>query len=150
MAVDRNWGWIGGLVLAIGGLILVGGLALGLGSLRLVLHGEPVDGEVVEMRREGDMYAPVVRFRLASGESRTVKDLGTGAPDFAVGDRVAILYMPQDPAWMAKYWWRRLTAMRSSQNAGVTSSRTWRSSRAALLTRTVTGPSQPAMSAIAA
>ena len=98
MAVDRNWGWIGGLVLAIGGLILVGGLALGLGSLRLVLHGEPVDGEVVEMRREGDMYAPVVRFRLASGKSRTVKDLGTGAPDFAVGDRVAILYMPQDPA----------------------------------------------------
>ena len=98
MAVDRNWGWIGGLVLALGGLILAGGLALGLGSLRLVLHGEPVEGEVVEMRREGDMYAPVVRFRLASGESRTVKDLGSGAPDFAVGDRVAILYMPQDPA----------------------------------------------------
>ncbi|MCF8533884.1 MAG: DUF3592 domain-containing protein [Reyranella sp.] len=98
MAVDRNWGWIAGLVLAIGGLILAGGLALGLGSLRLVLHGEPVEGEVVEMWREGDMYAPVVRFRLASGESRMVKDLGSGAPDFAVGDRVAILYMPQDPA----------------------------------------------------
>ncbi|MDI1286151.1 MAG: DUF3592 domain-containing protein [Reyranella sp.] len=96
MAVDYSWRWIAGLILGIGGLILLGGLALGLGSLRHVLHGERADGEVVEMRREGDMYAPVVRFRLSDGEMQTVKDLASGAPDFAVGDKVAILYMPQD------------------------------------------------------
>ena len=38
-----------------------------------------------------------MRFRLADGASREVKDLGNGAPDFSVGDRVTILYMPQDP-----------------------------------------------------
>lgn len=97
MAANRDWGWIAWVILGIGGLILAGGLALGLGSLRHVLHGERADGEVIEMRREGNMYAPVVRFRLPSGQTQEVKDLASGAPDFAVGDKVAILYMPQEP-----------------------------------------------------
>lgn len=97
MAVDRDWRWISWLILGIGGLILVGGLALGLGSLRHVLHGERAAGVVVDILREGDMYAPAVRFRLPDGEMQEVKDLASGAPDFAVGDRVTILYMPQDP-----------------------------------------------------
>ena len=97
MAVDRSWRWIAWLILGIGTLILAGGLALGWGSLRHVLHGERAEGEVVEIRREGNMYAPVVRFRLPNGESREVKDLANGAPDFALGDRVTILYMAQDP-----------------------------------------------------
>jgi hypothetical protein len=97
MSVDRDWRRIAWLVLGIGGVILAGGLALGLGSLRHVLHGERAAGEVIELRREGDMYAPVVRFKLVDGEERTVKDLASGAPDFALGDRVTILYMPQDP-----------------------------------------------------
>ncbi len=97
MAADRHWRWISWIVLGIGGLILAGGLALGLGSLRQVLHGERADGEVVEILREGDMYAPVVRFRLPGGEMQEVKHLASGAPDFAAGDKVTILYMPQDP-----------------------------------------------------
>ena len=97
MAADNNWRWIAGLILGIAGLILVGGLALGLGSLRHVVHGERANGEGIEMRRDGDMYAPVIRFDLPGGEVQTVKDLGSGAPDFAVGDKVTILYMPQDP-----------------------------------------------------
>jgi len=97
VAADRDWRWIAWIIFGIGGLILAGGLALGLGSLRHVLHGEHADGEVIEMRRDGDMYAPVVRFRLPDGEMQEVKDLASGAPDFAVGDKVAILYMPQDP-----------------------------------------------------
>lgn len=100
MAVDRSWRRISWIILGIGGLILAGGLALGWGSVVHVLYGERADGEVVEIRREGDMYAPVLRFRLPNGETQEVqevKDLGSGAPDFAVGDRVTILYMPQDP-----------------------------------------------------
>lgn len=85
------------LLLGIGMLFLAGALALGWGSLRHVLHAERADGDVIEMRREGSMYAPVLRFRLPSGQSRQVKDLGSGAPDFAVGDKVTILYMPEDP-----------------------------------------------------
>lgn len=97
MAVNRSWRWIAWLILGIGALILAGGLALGWGSLRHVLYGERTDGEVIEIRREGDMYAPVVRFRLVGGETQEVTDLASGAPDFAVGDKVAILYLPQDP-----------------------------------------------------
>ena len=85
------------MILGIGTLILAGGLALGWGSLSHVLSAERADGEVIEIRREDDMYAPVLRFRLPSGETQEVKDLATGAPDFAVGDRVTILYRPQDP-----------------------------------------------------
>lgn len=97
MAIDRSWQRISWLILGIGGLILAGGLALGWGSLRHVLYAERADGEVIEIRREGDMYAPVLRFRRANGETQEVKDLGSGAPDFAVGDRVTVLYMPDDP-----------------------------------------------------
>jgi hypothetical protein len=97
MALDRSWRRISWLILGIGGLILAGGLALGGGSLRHVLYAERAEGEVIEIRREGDMYAPVLRFRLASGETQEVKDLGSGAPDFAVGDRVTVLYMATDP-----------------------------------------------------
>jgi Protein of unknown function (DUF3592) len=97
VALDRSWRRISWLILGIGGLILAGGLALGWGSLRHVLYAEHADGEVIEIRRDGDMYAPVLRFRRANGETQEVKDLGTGAPDFAVGDRVTVLYMPDDP-----------------------------------------------------
>ena len=97
MAIDRSWQRISWVILGIGGLILAGGLALGWGSLRHVLYAERAEGEVIEIRREGDMYAPVLRFRLANGETQEVKDLGSGAPDFAVGDRVTVLYMPEDP-----------------------------------------------------
>ena len=97
MALDRSWRRISWVILGIGGMFLAGGLALGWGSLRHVLYAERADGEVIEIRREGDMYAPVLRFRLASGETQDVKDLGSGAPDFAVGDRVTVLYMPDDP-----------------------------------------------------
>lgn len=98
MAVDQEWHWVAWLIFGIGGLILAGGLALGWGSLRYVLHAERADGEVIEIRREGDRHAPVVHFRLPGGQTQqVVTDLESGAPDFAVGDKVAILYMPQDP-----------------------------------------------------
>jgi hypothetical protein len=97
VAIDRSWRRISWVILGIGGLILAGGLALGWGSLRHVLCAERAEGEVIEIRREGDMYAPVLRFRLANGEMQEVKDLGGGAPDFAVGDRVTVLHMPDDP-----------------------------------------------------
>ena len=95
--MDRNWRWISRLILGIGGLIALGGLALAWDSARLVLHGDRAPGEVTEIRREGDMYAPVFRFRLPGGESHEVKALGSGAPAFAVGDRVTILYAANDP-----------------------------------------------------
>jgi hypothetical protein len=98
VAADANWRWIAWLVLGIGGLIAAVGVAIGVGNLRHVLYGERADGIVTEIVRDGDMYAPVVRFRLPQGESIEVRDLASGAPDFAVGDAVTVLYRPETPA----------------------------------------------------
>ncbi len=100
MAADANWRWIAWLVLGIGGLIAAAGVAIGVGNLRHVLYGERADGIVTEIVRDGDMYAPVVRFRLPLGESIEVRDLASGAPDFAVGDAVTVLY-PRRPRTFA-------------------------------------------------
>src|SRR4029453_7030210 len=79
MAIDRSWRWMAWVILGIGGLIVAGGLALGWGSLRHVLYAERADGEGIEIRREGDMYAPVLRFRRTNGETQEGKDLWAGA-----------------------------------------------------------------------
>lgn len=97
MAADRSWRRIAWLILGIGGLIVAGGVALGYGSLRLALYGERTIGEVIEIVREGDMYSPVVLFRLPSGRLHEVRDLGVGAPDFALGDEVIVYYAPGNP-----------------------------------------------------
>jgi hypothetical protein len=96
VAVDRDWRWTTWAI-GIGGLMVVFGLALGLGSLRHVLHGERADGEVVEMRREGVAFAPIVRFGLPGGGAQEFKGVASNAPDLSVGGKVAILYMPQNP-----------------------------------------------------
>ena len=97
MAVDTSWRRIAWLILGIGGLIAAGGVLMGLGNLRHVLYGERAEGVVTDIVRDGDMYAPVVRFRLPQGETVEVKDLGSGAPDFSTGDAVAVLYLPESP-----------------------------------------------------
>lgn len=97
MAVDASWRWIAWSILGIGGLIVAGGVLLGLGNLRHVLYGERADGVIAGIVRDGDMYLPVVRFRLPDGESMEVKDLGAGAPDFSTGDSVTVLYFPENP-----------------------------------------------------
>ncbi len=97
MAIDTSWRRIAWLILGIGGLIAAGGVSMGLGNLRHVLYGERADGVVTEILRDGDMYAPVVRFRLPQGETVEVKDLGSGAPDFSTGDAVTVLYLPESP-----------------------------------------------------
>jgi len=95
--MDKSWRWPARVILGIGGLIVAGGLILAYGSLSLVLYGERAPGVVTELRREGNMYAPVLRFRLPSGEAHEVKALGSGAPEFAVGDEVTVLYAPTNP-----------------------------------------------------
>lgn len=97
MAIDTSWRWIAWTILGIGGVITAGGVLMGLGNLRYALHGERADGIVIENVREGDMYAPVVQFRLPRGETVAVKDLGAGVPDFSVGDPVTVLHFPESP-----------------------------------------------------
>jgi hypothetical protein len=95
--MDHSWRWPARLILGIGLLIVLGGLAIGYGNLKLVLFGVPAPAAVTEIRQEGSMYAPVFRFRLPSGEWHDAKALGSGTPEFAVGDDVTVFYAPNDP-----------------------------------------------------
>lgn len=95
--MDHSWRWPARLILGIGTLIVFGGLAIGYGNLKLVLYGERTLAVVTEIRQEGSMYAPVFRFRLPSGEWHEAKALGSGAPEFAVGDDVTVFYSPSNP-----------------------------------------------------
>lgn len=97
MVIDAGWRRIALVILGIGALIAVGGVVLGLSSLRHLLLGERADGVVTEILREGDLYVPVVRFRLPDGDAVEVKERGAGAPDFSVGDHVVVLYFPNRP-----------------------------------------------------
>ena len=97
MAMDMGWRRIAWGIFGIGGLIVAGGILLGLGNLRHALYGDRADGVVVDIVRDGNMYAPVVRFRLPSGELQEITELGSGSPDFSKGDLVTVLYMPEDP-----------------------------------------------------
>lgn len=97
MAIDTSWRWIAWVILGIGGLIVAGGILLGLGNLRHALYGDRADGVIVDIVQEGNMYSPVVHFRLPNGELQEVTDLGSGSPDFSKGDLVTVLYMPEDP-----------------------------------------------------
>jgi hypothetical protein len=97
MAIDASWRGIAWTILGIGGLITAGGVLMGLGNLRHALYGERADGIVTEIVREGDMYAPVVRFSLPQGETVEVRDLGSGAPDFSAGDAVTVLFFHESP-----------------------------------------------------
>jgi len=97
MSIDASWRRLALVILGIGGLIAAGGVLMGLSNLRYVLLGERAGGVVAEVVREGGLYAPVVRFRLPDGESPEVRELGSGAPDFSVGDAVTVLYLPESP-----------------------------------------------------
>jgi hypothetical protein len=93
---DNSWRWIALLILGIGTLIVAGGVALGWGSLKLVLHGQKTEAEVVELRDVDGKRAPVFAFRLPSGEVREAVGEAVDAPKFTQGDRVGFYYDPQD------------------------------------------------------
>ena len=80
MTIDRSWRRIAWIILVIGGLIMAGGLALGWGSLRHVLWAERTEGEVVEIRREGDMYAPSCAFAAPTARCRRSRTSAAAHP----------------------------------------------------------------------
>lgn len=91
------------LFLLIGAGLLVGALAWQQKISRFVAQAHVADGEVVELvlRRDSDgdtLYAPRVRFVTA--RERTVEfttDSASSPPSFHEGERVRVLYDPEQP-----------------------------------------------------
>jgi hypothetical protein len=98
-------GGIGGIFTLVGGALAYFGIRQGLSTIRPFVHGQPAIGEVIEIFRDrsvsingrnpwGIIYTFKVHGRHYEGKVLSWKH----APQTqAVGNRVYVLYMPDDP-----------------------------------------------------
>jgi hypothetical protein len=104
MKMDRllPWLWLAFLALGVG-LLIVGAVVL-VRTVRFVADAEHATGTVIDMSRERDSeggvtFYPVVRFTTAAGERiEFVSTSGSNPPSETPGDRVEVLYNPDDPS----------------------------------------------------
>jgi hypothetical protein len=100
---DRLLHWVPRLFLAIGFVLLVLGAVTLVRTLQFVSGAEHATGTVVELSRSSDSegtvtFHPVVRFTTAEGRTvEFVSSTGSSPPDHSAGDRVEVLYDPDDP-----------------------------------------------------
>jgi Protein of unknown function (DUF3592) len=89
--------------LAIGIGLLAAGAATFVHTLRFVQGAERATGTVIELSEETDSegdvtFHPVVRFTTAEGRTvEFVSSSGRSPAPWSVGDRVEVLYDPDDP-----------------------------------------------------
>lgn len=59
---------------------------------------------------EGGAYHPVIEFEIADGGGKTRFTDGVGSfpPDYAAGERLAVLYNPANPQEARVYSWKRI------------------------------------------
>jgi len=92
------------LSLAVGVVALIVGAVLLVRTVQFVAEAEHATGTVVDMSRERDSegdvsFHPVVRFRTAQGDTIVfVSSYGSSSPSESPGDRVEVLYDPDDPS----------------------------------------------------
>lgn len=91
-----------GLFLAAAVLLGVAGW-LAADNLRFAERAARAPGEVVELvtsrgSKGGTLYSPIVRWQPLEGEPRTLRSRTASSPAaFTVGERVTVLYDPEDP-----------------------------------------------------
>jgi Protein of unknown function (DUF3592) len=94
-----SWRWF----LAIGVVLLIVGAVVLVLTVRFVAEAEHATGTVVDLSRRSDSdgtvsYYPVVRFVTANGEAiEFVSSTGSSPASESPGDRVEVLYDPDDP-----------------------------------------------------
>lgn len=96
--------FMGILFLVIGVCALVGGIVWGVNTKKFVDGASRASGTVIELQRrqsssdDGPSYYPVVRFTDASGKDVTfTSSTGSNPPSNREGDKVAVLYDPNNP-----------------------------------------------------
>lgn len=105
--MDRTIARIAWVFLLIGLGLLAGGGYAASRTVAFLGTAASVEGTVVELvesvSRDSDghrsrTYRPTVEFQLGSGETRTfTSSMGSSPPAYDVGERVTVLYDPQDP-----------------------------------------------------
>lgn len=95
--------WAPRVCLALGVLLLVGGAIAFVHTKRFVSGSERATGTVIDLSSRTDSdgtvtYHPVVRFTTAKGRTvQFVSDSGSSPATKSEGDRVEVLYDPDDP-----------------------------------------------------
>jgi hypothetical protein len=95
--------WIAPLFFAVGVVALLVGLVTLVFTVRFIQRAEHATGTVIELSRETDSdgevtFYPVVRFETAEGREIEFKSSsGSSPPSHSEGDRVDVLYDPDDP-----------------------------------------------------
>jgi hypothetical protein len=101
---DRRGLWEWRVSLAVGVVALIVGAVWLVRTVQFVAEAEHATGTVVDMSRERDSegdvsFHPVVRFRTAQGDTIVfVSSYGSSSPSESPGDRVEVLYDPDDPS----------------------------------------------------
>ncbi|PHJ57965.1 hypothetical protein VF14_28395 [Nostoc linckia z18] len=91
----------------VGTIITVTGIIIGLNTRSFVASAIPTQGTVIELvqrwstdnkGRSSYVYYPVVQYTTRSGESTVFESTsGTNPPQFAKGQQIEILYVPDKP-----------------------------------------------------
>jgi Protein of unknown function (DUF3592) len=95
--------WAPQVCLALGVVLLVGGAIFFVHTKRFVAGAERTTGTVIDLSRKTDSegevaYYPVVRFTTAEGRTvEFVSSSGSSPASKSEGDRVEVLYDPDDP-----------------------------------------------------
>lgn len=96
--------WIGPIFTAVGIAAVVLGVYLGKQRAEFLESAHRSQGEVVSLNSkssdDGYVYYPVVRY-APSGSSNTISfehETGSNPPSYSVGERVEVLYHPEDPS----------------------------------------------------
>ena len=93
--------WVPRLFIGLGVLLLVAGAVFAVLTARFVASADRAEGTVVDRARSVDdedgsvVYFPIVRFTTA--EARTVEFKSSASTSDEIGDRVDVLYDPDDP-----------------------------------------------------
>lgn len=89
---------VGGIFLSIGVVITSAGGYFLWSSQGLLADAQRAPGKVVEMRRGGRYYTPVVQFEVPDqGMVTATCKTGSNPPRHAVGDSVTVLYRAKTP-----------------------------------------------------
>lgn len=103
MTSDRLTPWMRRASLAVGVVLIIVGAVLLVRAVGFVANAERATGTVVDLDRGsssggGTTFHPVVRFTTANGEAiEFVSRTGSRPPAETPGDRVEVLYYPDDP-----------------------------------------------------
>lgn len=87
-----------GVALLLGSVFLLVGVGCACSSISIVSVAKQTEGKVIRMAWTDDgPTAPVVEFFLDGQRHEVKSSFGGSMPDFKIGDKVRVLYDPNDP-----------------------------------------------------